>query len=282
MTRITSISSADCNENFFPCVCILTDKGEIQIFCHYVPAMDVKQAFSRTTIQFVDSVSLTLNSSDLGKIPEDVLGGKAAKRISIFEDGYGAVDQLSIHPDAFISSSYYTLSLEIFLLDVGQLDWRFLSGFFKLENVYCGYCGEIHSIQSLPYLPSMTKLRLDFCTGLNEITTFPALSFYRLQYLQLTNCQLTDESLNLILGSFANSSSAETIDTLALSTNWGITRFPADAVSYFTNLITLEMDSTKIASLDTGSVTIRSNGLQVLSLTRTSLSSIESGAFVGM
>lgn len=238
--------------------------------------MDIQSAFSRTTALDIYSLVLILPEGG-GNIPADLLSGKRAFIIDLLGTDRDLF-QLIMDPAALRSSSSYTKQLVISKCDLSLLDFDFLRGFSRLEELRLDSASNIKPIENLPPLTSLVGLAIDNSQGFEALTNFPARAFSSLNHLYFYNDELNDQAIDIILNAFVTSTSANTLATLTLSKNQ-ITRVPSQVLS-LPNILNFALNNNNISLINTGAFSLTAPNK--IYLNNVSLDTIEPGAFQGM
>ncbi len=269
-------SNAVC-EDYSPCNCGQDALGNLYVNCIEVLPIDIQAAFSNTTALDIYSLVLILPAAG-GNIPADLLSGKRALIIDLLGPNSDSF-QLVLDPGALRSSSSYTKQLVISKCNLVQLDFSFLRGFSRLEELRLDYATNIKPIENLPPLSSLSGLAIANSRGFEALVDFPAIAFSRLNRLYLYNDDLDDPSLTIILNAFASATSANTLQVVTLGNN-RITRVPQQILS-FPSLLDVAFTNNNISLVTTGAFSLSAPGIEKVYLNYNSLNAIEPGSFQG-
>ncbi|XP_032786109.2 oplophorus-luciferin 2-monooxygenase non-catalytic subunit [Daphnia magna] len=265
---------AEC-EDYSPCICGQNAEGNLYINCIDVLPTDIQAAFSRTTALDIYSLVLILPASG-GDIPADLLSGKRALLIDFIGPSKDSF-QLIMDPGALRSSSSYTMQLVISKCNLIQLDFSFLRGFSRLEELRLDYVSNIKPIENLPPLTNLVGLAIDNSQGFEALTGFPAVAFSQLNHLYLYNDELNDLATGIILDAFVSSASANTLEVLTLSKNM-ITQVPQQ-VTALPSILNFALSNNNITLITTGALSLAAPSKVYLN--NISLDAIEADAFQG-
>ncbi|KZS09145.1 Uncharacterized protein APZ42_026702 [Daphnia magna] len=265
---------AEC-EDYSPCTCGQNAEGNLYINCIDVLPTDIQAAFSRTTALDIYSLVLILPASG-GDIPADLLSGKRALLIDFIGPSKDSF-QLIMDPGALRSSSSYTMQLVISKCNLIQLDFSFLRGFSRLEELRLDYVSNIKPIENLPPLTNLVGLAIDNSQGFEALTGFPAVAFSQLNHLYLYNDELNDLATGIILDAFVSSASANTLEVLTLSKNM-ITQVPQQ-VTALPSILNFALSNNNITLITTGALSLAAPSKVYLN--NISLDAIEADAFQG-
>jgi hypothetical protein len=263
-------------EDYSPCACGQDANGNLYVNCIEVMPLDIQDAFNRTTALDIYSLVLILPAEG-GNIPADLLSGKRALIIDLLGPSKDSF-QLIMDPSALRSSSSYTKQLVISVCDLSLLDFNFLRGFSRLEELRLDSTTNIKPIENLPPLTSLVGLAIDNSQGFEALTNFPARAFSSLNHLYFYNDALNDQAVDIILNAFASSTSANTLVTLTLSKNL-INRVPSQVLS-LPNIKNFALTNNNISLINTGAFAL--NAPQKMYLNNVSLDTIEPDAFQGI
>lgn len=266
---------AEC-EDYSPCICGQNAEGNLYINCIDVLPTDIQAAFSRTTALDIYSLVLILPASG-GDIPADLLSGKRALLIDFIGPSKDSF-QLIMDPGALRSSSSYTMQLVISKCNLIQLDFSFLRGFSRLEELRLDYVSNIKPIENLPPLTNLVGLAIDNSQGFEALTGFPAVAFSQLNHLYLYNDELNDLATGIILDAFVSSASANTLEVLTLSKNM-ITQVPQQ-VTALPSILNFALSNNNITLITTGALSLAAPSKVYLN--NISLDAIEADAFQGL
>ena len=271
-----SNSRAEC-EDYSPCVCGQDALGNLYVNCIDVLPVDIQVAFNKTTAQDIYSLVLILPAAG-GNIPADLLSGKRALIIDLL--GPNSDFQLVMDPAAIRSSSNYTKQLVISKCNLSLMDFTFLRGFARLEELRLDYATNIKPVEKLPPLVSLSGLTIDNSRGFEALVDFPAIAFSRLSRLYLYNDDLNDESLAIILNAFVSAPSASaTLEVLALGNN-RITRAP-EQIGFFPSILDVALTKNNISLITAGAFSLSAPGIRSIYLNNNSLNAIEPNSFQG-
>ncbi|XP_057376109.1 oplophorus-luciferin 2-monooxygenase non-catalytic subunit-like [Daphnia carinata] len=265
---------AEC-EDYSPCTCGQNAEGNLYINCIDVLPTDIQAAFSRTIAPDIYNLVMILPASG-GDIPADLLSGKRVLLIDIIGPSRDSF-QLVMDPGALRSSSSYTKQLVISKCNLIQLDFSFLRGFSRLEELRLDSVSNIKPIENLPPLANLVGLAIDNSQGFEALTSFPAVAFSRLNHLYLYNDALNDLATGIILNAFVSSLSANTLEVLTLSKNM-ITQVPQQ-VTALPSLLNFALNNNNITLITTGALSLVAP--RKVYLNNMSLDAIEADAFQG-
>jgi len=263
-----------------------------KVVCDKVPLEEVRKVFKRTSSPRLASVQLTLQPYIFTEtlIPEDIFGTKRILEIWI-QFPYKAVANrslsLEVDVDAFRSAKSYTKEFTINIIDCVLLDLGFLAGFDKLNNLTFSNINNIqYCFPSLPPLPRLIQLKLEHCSGMNEVYNFPKLT-NRLNSFQFSNDNLTkfdsnkiinDETVDRIMD-WLLISSANTLEEMGIVGMNQVTRVP-DKITSFKALRKLWFYDNNIFMIKSGAFSF-SVPVSLLNIKDNGIKEIESGAFQG-
>jgi len=193
---------------------------------------------------------------------------------------------LQIDPNAFRSTKSYTKEFYLDYIDCTLLDFNFLMGFDKLNILFFRNVWNIQfCLPSLPSLPSLTVLRIDFCSGLDELRIFPVLT-NGLRDFQVRGFEndileriFTDETVDRILDWILLSSS-DTLEELGIVNSTQVTRVPHQIPS-FKALKKLWLHSNNISTIKKNSFNFTAP-VSVLNIKENGIKEIEPNAFQGI
>lgn len=287
-----------CND-YSPCVCEIYEPYGLVVHCGdasddnlSVTALDVRKAFNRTEmrhIYWLDLVSLSTESesSDLIKIPADLVGDKSVYRTAVNCStiaGHTVVPRrplrLEIHPDAFRSSFHEIGHFEIAGCDLSRLDFNFLANTTGLISLSITRSINFRGFAPLAFLSRLRSLRIYECLDFqywNQIAD----RLPHLESLFLDGTQLGDRSVNKLVGSIASSPTGnETLQQLSLWEN-RLTRIP-EHIGAFKKLTYVNFFGNFIRTISSGSLAFNP-GIRVtfLILSKNFITKIEPGAFQG-
>ncbi len=265
---------AEC-ENYSPCACGQDANGNLYVNCIDVMPSDIQAAFNKTTALDIYSLVLILPAAG-GTIPADLLAGKRALIIDLLGTSRDSF-QLIMDPAAIRSSSSYTKQLVISKCDISLLNFDFLRGFARLEELRLDTTSNVKPIENLPPLTSLVGLAIDNSQGFNDLINFPARAFSSLDHLYFYNDALSDQAVDIVLNAFVSSTSANTLTTLTLSKNQ-ITRVPSQIVS-LPNILNFALTNNNISMVNTGAFSLTAP--KKIYLNNVSLDTIEPNAFQG-
>ena len=130
---------------------------------------------------------------------------------------------LRVNSEAFRSSKNITTKVSIQGCDVAGLDFLFLRGFKKMNNLYLYLDSNVHLAEwsTLPPLSELNNISIKFSTGLNEWTEFPNLGMVSdlSMAFNLQGNKIDDVAIDRILNWILESSSAIKHWQLDLSIN---------------------------------------------------------------
>lgn len=212
-----------------------------------------------------------------GDIPADLLSGKRALLIDFIGSSRDSF-QLIMDPGALRSSSSYTAQLVISKCNLIQLDFSFLRGFSRLEELRLDYISNIKPIENLPPLVNLVGLAIDNSQGFEALTNFPAIAFSRLNHLYLYNDELNDLATGIILDAFVASASATTLEVLTLSKN-RISQVPQQ-ITALPNIRDFALTNNNVSLIITGAFSLTAPNKVYLN--NISLDAIEAAAFQGL
>jgi Leucine-rich repeat (LRR) protein len=265
---------AEC-EDYSPCACGQDADGNLYVNCIDVMPLDIQAAFSRTTALDIYSLVIILPAAG-GTIPADLLAGKRALIMDLLGTSRDSF-QLIMDPAAIRSSSSYTKQLVISKCDLSLLNFDFLRGFTRLEELRLDTTSNVKPIENLPPLTSLVGLAIDNSQGFDDLINFPARAFSSLDHLYFYNDGLSDQAVDIVLNAFVSSTSASTLTTLTLSKNQ-ITRVPSQIVS-LPNVINFALTNNNISIVNTGALSLTAP--KKIYLNNVSLDTIEPNAFQG-
>lgn len=247
------------------------------VLCLRVPFDEIKSTFAANSGPDKINSFIVVPAAGSNQIPFDLLDEKQALSIQISS----CADALTIDRYAFNASSRSLQSFSIVDCDVGKLTWAFLEEFNSLTDLVLETASNVQSLTVVPPLPSLKRLSIDGCVGINQqfILGFPSSSLPDLQSMSLIgNVELTDEFVELILSSLNGLASFE---SLSLRNNPLLTRVP-DGLGRFPALNSLDMSGCHqilTIGLDSLSFFSLSSPVRLLDFTATSLLSIADEAF---
>ena len=131
---------------------------------------EVKATFSRLRTPItMYSIRLYVQHSAGDNIPANIFGDSIATHYFYIE-GDRNLPKLTVDPNAFRSSTFLVRDVEFRLLDVGQVDFGFLSisgaGIYNLE--FYSVSNLHQSLSTLPPIPALKYLRIEDSSGLNQ------------------------------------------------------------------------------------------------------------------
>lgn len=218
-------------------------------------------------------------TSDDGVIPAGLISNKLINEFYIYCPSESF--RLMIDPEAFRDTSNHTKLFRISGCDLGQLDYGFLNNFESVTELFIPSSMNVHTIESLPLLPSLDKLSITNCEGLDEIHHFPNLSSV-FKSLYLSGDHLTDDGAKVILDSIISTPAADSIEFITMADNKltsipsGLNLLPKLKEIYFSS-------GNNISILTKGSLAFPVNEKQIkLQLKDVGLTSIEEGALEGL
>ena len=276
------VSQCPNGEDYSPCTCSgFVDRLPHYLTCKGTTLADVSRVFRQTTPADFMKFSLQTSITDPTEvIPIDLLNNHRAIKIEIkCSFNYS----LRIDPQAFRSSKNMTRSVSFDLCDLSQLNFDFLSGFDRLDDIHFLRASnvELANWQSFPPLRNLNTIEIWDSTGLNEWTIFPKL-FRGLSRLEFHDNRIQDEAMDRILN-WTTKYSAETLEYLWISGN-DMTNIPRQlgVASLFSKLQILYLDNQKtgIRSIPSGAfygISLTSN----LTANNNGIETIEEGAFQG-
>lgn len=274
------LSRAGCDANYSPCTCTLFGDRSVQLDCDQVSVQDVQDILNRTTTRDLYRFDWILPRAEVAaNLPENFFSDKQSGIIRIACSLYSST-QLSIHPDAFRSSSGYTNQLILSDCDLEPLTFEFLTDFQVLLQLNIYSSRNIQGLQNLPALPHLQEFDVFDCTGFDRFTTFPLNSSPVLETLKLNSNQLDDRVVSLILNAIAGSSSGGTLSYLSVSNN-RLTLVP-EQLSSLSQLASFYASDNNITFIGKGSLTFTDSVVRSIYLPHNSLAAIESEAFQGM
>ncbi|XP_057374841.1 uncharacterized protein LOC130695807 isoform X2 [Daphnia carinata] len=285
----TSRDAFVCND-YSPCVCEIYEPYGLVVHCGSavddklsVTALDVSKALNRTKVRHIywlDLLSLATESesSDIIKIPADLLNGKSVDRIAINCTSMAGPLQLEIHPDAFRSSLHHIGHFEVAGCDLSRLDFDFLADSTRLISLSITRSIRFGGFPAMAFLARLRSLRIYECLDFqywNQIADRLPL----LESLFLDGTQLGDHSVNKLVNSIASSPTGnETLQQLSLWEN-RLTRIP-DNVSSFKRLSYVNLFGNAIRTIPKGSLAFSQDvRVAFLILSKNVLTDIEPGAF---
>lgn len=280
-------SRADCLESYAPCSCSLLESGGISIRCDNLSPEGLRAVLNRTYLleTFYSELDWTLSFPTVAgepiQIPSDILAGKQFRDFLIVRCFF-TNHKVQISPDAFASTRNASEFFGLYDCDLAsQNDFEFLANFERLNRIYLVNLRNMESIQSLPSLPTITTLILDRSTGLSNLLGFPASSLPSLQSLEISSCQLSDDTAELILSGIASRPTRTVLKILRLSSN-SLTRIPPSLAS-FSSLHTVELDSNRLLEQNITQASLPTPGGPLdkiyFSFDATGIHSVEAGAF---
>lgn len=265
-----------CLEDYSPCTCDQTSVGAINVICDQVPILTVQQVFSRTSAKDLNSLRLTISSTEISSFPADLLGGSRTNGLTI--NCPVASNSLVLDDNAFRSTETLTKSVLISGCDLNQQpNFAFLSGFQSLTSLSIYSSKNFNSFQGIPSQSSLYYIAILNSVGFQNLDN-AAVSLPGLKILYLYNDELNDNSAAKILNSLARNATLS-LEELRLYNNQ-LTRVP-QLVSSFSKLNQLMMEHNKIDLVGTRSLAFF-GPLSYLQLANNGITTIEPSAFGGM
>ncbi len=217
-------------------------------------------------------VSISYRKLETTQIPARLLGIHSARIIHLASCGDNL---MTIHRNAFRSSSDTAQEFFVYECNVGSLTWLFLRGFTKVNLLHLEGATNIQSLGTLPSLPSLKRLTMADCKGFSSLFIFPGPSLNGLQSLIMTeNVELTDGRAESILATLIGVTSLEMV---SLKNNTKITRIP-NTLANLVGLHSLDLSLCNVSSIPSGSLSFSAN-VKLLDLTNNSLSDIPNNSF---
>ncbi|KAI9554339.1 hypothetical protein GHT06_019611 [Daphnia sinensis] len=287
----TSRDAFVCSD-YSPCVCEIYEPYGLVVHCGGavddklpVTALDVWKVFNRTKVRHIywlDLLSLATESesSDIIKIPADLLNGKSVDRIAINCTSIVGPLRLEIHPDAFRSSLHHIGHFEVAGCDLSRLGFEFLANSTRLISLSITRSINFRGFPPMAFLARLRSLRIYECLDFqhwNQIADRLPL----LESLFLDGTQLGDRPVNKLVNSITSSPTGnETLQQLSLWEN-RLTRIP-DGVSSFKKLSYVNFFGNAIRTIPKGSLAFSPDvRVAFLILSKNALTDIEPGAFQG-
>jgi len=259
------------------------------MICNQVPIEEVQNVLKQNICPTLQTLSVTFQPyaylADTF-IPKDFVGTTQIKRIEIaFYEVSNKPIRLQIDADAFRSTKNYTNFFKIGYFDCTQLDLGFLSGFDNLATLYLLHIDNIqHCLPSLPPLPQLTVLRLEHCSGMNELINYPSLinGLHVVAFLadvdNIHHETYNDETVDRIMD-WLLLSSATTLEEIIIRGMNQVTRIPQKIPS-FKALSRFEWDRSNISIVKSGTFSF-SVPVSELKIKENGIKEIEPGAFKG-
>ncbi|XP_046651759.1 oplophorus-luciferin 2-monooxygenase non-catalytic subunit-like [Daphnia pulicaria] len=312
-----------CQEDYYPCTCETYPFDlipSLYVNCKDVPSFEsVQAAFRRTSAPQVKEFILTIPIFETNKtIPADLLSGKAAQEITL--NCPSTETQLTVDPAAFNSSEDYTNFIKFSTCDLSQLDYKFLTNFNVLKEIYYSSSINVSRWPNLPNLPSLRKLSINSSPDFKDfkslpISQLPALSEYSIRLCpnfkllpnttatktliiescphfnewdnvarqnRLTSLSLISLDSQTIENALDKISSSPVVDILEelILTFNGLTQVPSQ-IQLFSQLQNVTLSDNNISTAENGSLAFSTPKLKRLFLNRNGLSHFESEAFQG-
>jgi hypothetical protein len=313
-----------CQEDYYPCTCETYPFDlipSLYVNCKDVPSFEsVQAAFRRTSAPQVKEFILTIPIFETNKtIPADLLSGKAAQEITL--NCPSTETQLTVDPAAFNSSEDYTNFIKFSTCDLSQLDYKFLTNFNVLKEMYYVSSINVSRWPNLPNLPSLRKLSINSSPDFKDfkslpISQLPALSEYSIRLCpnfkllpnttatktliiescphfnewdnvarqnRLTSLSLISLDSQTIENALDKISSSPVVDILEelILTFNGLTQVPSQ-IQLFSQLQNVTLSDNNISTAENGSLAFSTPKLKRLFLNRNGLSHFESEAFQGL
>jgi len=259
------------------------------VICDKIPLEEVKKVFRRTSFPRLASAKLILHPYIfIDKfIPEDVFGTKLILDINLeYSSDSGGDIELQVDANAFRATKSYTNQFKIKTIDCTHLNLGFLSGFDKLTyldltNIFnIQYC-----LPGLPPLPNLNYLHMRYCTGMDHLNIFPALTnglkgfsltgdVYQINLFTTYNDDTVERIIDWLLLSSAN-----TLKDLGITDMKRMARIP-NKIGSFKALERLWLNKNNISSIQAEAFSF-SAPVSLLHIGSNGLKGIEPGAFQG-
>ena len=265
-------------DNVAPCLCNRPDSQGDVITCSGVAMSTVQSVFNSMSSSSVFSVVLTPLASE-STIPSNVLSNKLVSGTITLVCPNSASYKLSVNTNAFNPTKTITTGVGLRGCDLNGFNFGFLSGFTAINSLYFDSDLNIHlsGIANLPSLPTLSLLSFGYSSGLNSLTTFPALK--GVKQLIFDHSTLSDQGIANFLNWGANNF-ASTLSSVWIYSSQ-ITQMPTKLnPSTFPSLSSISFDSNSISSLSSGSLTF-TQPIQRLDITNCGLQTMAQGTFVG-
>ena len=254
----------------------------INVLCVDVTGDQVKAAFMATTDASIYKFQYYRTTAGALTLPVDVLSDKKATIIQIgcpHTDGSCATLTLDVDVLAFRFTRRNTVEMHLTYVDMSsQTSFGFLDGFDVLSTLRIDHYRGIGAFGTLPQLPGLKLLTLINGDKSLDGVVFPDLTPASLQSFNLDNNYLGDNAVNNILIALSGSSSANTIEYLALKGN-NLVEVPRRLPSFY-KLNWLDLNSNQIATI-TRSRLLFSVPPSYIDLANNVITAMENGTFSG-
>lgn len=213
-------------------------KGDV--VCDSISIEEIRRVFHQTIIPVLDSITLILRPSISGFIPSNILSNKRTPELSIqFNDGsQNSSINWQVDTEAFRYTKNYTKTFRVNFMDCAKLNFRFLAGFDKLNNLTFSNILNIHNcFPTLPPLLILSHLAFHNCTGIDELYNFPTLVTDRLKTVAFVCNESNikevwnDTTVNRVMN-WLLISSAETLEEITFKNMKQLTKIPIQIQSF--------------------------------------------------
>ncbi len=241
--------------------------------------LEVKTAFrSLTTPITMRTINLYIQPSG-DTIPEDIFGESMAM-YEFYIIGNRNFPTLTVHPNAFRSSTFLVENIEFKFLDMGQVDFQFLSSSTRFDTLTFSSVSNLHqSLPTLPPIPALSSLTIENSAGLNQPWQNGDVFFQSngLLFFYADNCGLDDVGMSQFLD-WMIPNAAETLEIFHTSNN-RIRSIPRQLMA-FQSLNNIQIYS-NLVELTVPGNSFNGTTNKYISLTNSRVIRVEPGAFLG-
>jgi len=191
---------------------------DISVYCN-ATMLEVKAAFRSLTTPIAMRFTRLYIQPSGDNIPADIFGESVAESF-VYIIGDENFPTLTVDPDAF-RPSMSLANIEFRLLDVGQVDFQFLSSGTEIDYLKFDSVSNLHqSLPTLPPIPTLSFLGISYSTSLNQPWQNGGLFLQSNELISFDvyHCDLDDVGMAQLLD-WMIPSAAETMTTININSN---------------------------------------------------------------